>query len=30
MDETIGMLKNDREMYFESFTKLTPNSIKLN
>ena len=30
MDGTIGMLKNFREMYFKSFTKLTPNSIKTN
>jgi len=24
MDETIGMLKNDREMHFESFYKVNP------
>ena len=30
MDETAGMLKNDREMYFNLFTKLSLNSIKTN
>ena len=30
MDETAVMLKNDREMYFNLFTKLSLNSIKTN
>ena len=30
IDETAGMLKNDREMYFNLFTKLSLNSIKTN
>jgi hypothetical protein len=30
MDETIGMLKNDREMHFNLFTKLSLNSTKTN